>query len=285
MQQMSIVSFVPLLLGGFILISVPGEAVIYYVTPTEPPNSDCPGEPCQTLDYYFSHGDRYLSSEKINVTMILLHGKHNLNNHLIIYIQNLETFEMIGMEPAHDVVVQLSIPIELRNVTTSYIGTLTIIAVSLYHSQLTFLSDFDMPATTRDRLFVVNETVLSSVTLFQFTIRPTNFSIVVANSTFKNQSALTCVSEVDLDNYYIRRLKMTQCTFSNSTLYLQFSNVRITIDNSTFKGTANDFTYSSIHASYSNIIFAGNVHFSSTGNTIYGPALLSYPAILQSRGM
>ena len=107
------------------MIPVPSETVVYYVTPTKPLNSDCPGEPCQTLDYCFSHGDRYFTSEKImiNVTMILLYGKHVLNND---YVRDLETFEMIEMEPAHDVVVYLSNGINLANVTTTYIGALTL---------------------------------------------------------------------------------------------------------------------------------------------------------------
>ena len=28
----------------------PGEAVVYYISPTESPNPDCPGQPCHTLE-------------------------------------------------------------------------------------------------------------------------------------------------------------------------------------------------------------------------------------------
>ena len=68
--------------------------------------------------------------------MILLHGKHYLNNGRGLLceeendydhhrIHDLETFEMIGIEPAHEVVVHLSTNICLMNVTMFYIGALT----------------------------------------------------------------------------------------------------------------------------------------------------------------
>ena len=99
---------------SLILTCTPGEAVVYYVTPTEPPNPDCPGQPCQTLDYYFSHKEEYFNSSKINVTMLLLGGEHILSwidaecvdaitcGHLI---KDLEIFEMKGLEQAYDVIV------------------------------------------------------------------------------------------------------------------------------------------------------------------------------------
>ena len=86
------------------------------------PNPDCPGQPCQTLDYYFSHKEEYFNSKKINVTMLLLGGEHILSSNHTEYvdtencytgythlIKDLEMFEMIGLESAHDVIVQVFI--------------------------------------------------------------------------------------------------------------------------------------------------------------------------------
>ena len=186
------VFLLPLLSGGFILIPVPGEAVIYYVTPTEPPISDCPGEPCQTLDYYFSHGDRYFSSDKINVTMILLHGKHTLNNgHKV---RDLETFEMIGVEPAHEVVVYLSTVTEwqLINITTTCIRTLTLIEAGPTAS-LNLLEN-DMDSSTKARLSskVRNRTMFitiygvlfNGIGLTNYLSTVVNIDLVLAKSTF-----------------------------------------------------------------------------------------------------
>lgn len=119
-----------LLLFLLIMFSGKSQAVIYYVRPTEPSNSSCPLDfPCQTLEHYLCNGDRYLSSDKVNVTMMLLHGKHILCDKYTnckgvrpddgYFIYNLEVFEMIGIEPAHSVIVYLSKSIGLVNITTS----------------------------------------------------------------------------------------------------------------------------------------------------------------------
>ena len=118
-----------MLLRHFILIPTPCEAVVYYVKPTEPPNSDCLGQPCQTLDYYFHNKDKHLSSDKVNVTMLLLHGEHKLTDGEECSIEDLETFEMTGIEAAHQVVVYLpsiSDSIQLKNVFWTFnVQTLT----------------------------------------------------------------------------------------------------------------------------------------------------------------
>ena len=128
------------------LIIIPGEAEVYYVTPTEPSNPvACPqGQACHTLDYYFSHKEEYVDSNKVNVTMLLFGGKHALSpNHaecdqrdcgtLIAVrcahmIQNLELFKMIGLKTAQDVILQLFTSIKLMNVGKSRFVDLTIAA-------------------------------------------------------------------------------------------------------------------------------------------------------------
>ena len=76
--------------------------------------------------------EEYLSSDKVNVTMLLLHGWHTLTVSTDIWgnffdIKDLEKFEMIGMEPAHEVVLYLAASISLRfeNVFITYLGSLT----------------------------------------------------------------------------------------------------------------------------------------------------------------
>ncbi len=49
--------------------------VIYYVTPTLPPNPDCPdGLPCHTLKHYFSNNS--FTEQTANLSMIFLTGHH-----------------------------------------------------------------------------------------------------------------------------------------------------------------------------------------------------------------
>ena len=56
-------------------------SVEYYVTPTSPPNTDCP-QPCYTLDYYALNTT--LLSNKENVSLLFLEGIHYLNHDLEI---------------------------------------------------------------------------------------------------------------------------------------------------------------------------------------------------------
>ena len=133
---------------GWQLIQTPGEAVVYYVTPTsaEPPSADCPQDgkhDCQTLDHYFSHKEEYFNSSKVNVTMLLLAGEHVLSEDHTecvsvsgsqyaqricgLVISNLETFEMIGLEQAaYNYVVQLSTNLILKDITKHHFANLDI---------------------------------------------------------------------------------------------------------------------------------------------------------------
>ena len=61
-----------------VLLIVVADAVVYYVTPKESLNSECPDQPCQTMEHYFNHSDHYFGSKKINVTMKVLQGNHTL---------------------------------------------------------------------------------------------------------------------------------------------------------------------------------------------------------------
>ena len=53
----------------------PCGSVEYYVTPTIPPNTDCP-QPCYTLDYYALNTS--LLSNRENVSLLFLEGSHTL---------------------------------------------------------------------------------------------------------------------------------------------------------------------------------------------------------------
>ena len=55
------------------------SATEYYVRPTEPPNTPCPGQPCLTLNEYTNNTDHYIKS---NATFIFLPGKHHMDGPL-----------------------------------------------------------------------------------------------------------------------------------------------------------------------------------------------------------
>ena len=262
---------------------------MYYVKPTEPSNSSCPADIlCQTLEHYLCNGERYLSSDKINVTMILLHGKHVLSTRYTnckgelfpdngYFVHDLETFEMIGIEPAYNVMVYLSTSMWLVNVTISHFKTLSffnssksedgnagILTLPGYevrnvrqYSQSTFVTVF-------------NGTNFNRVIINHYAIRAINFSLVVINSTFTNQAGIIGVSKVDLNFKtvkYIRQFKVVHCNFRESSIYLNYMNVNISIDNSMF----NDGILTAIYLLYSNIVIGGKLIFNHSigfGHTV-----------------
>ena len=271
----------------FILMTFPGvsQAVIYYVRPTEPFNSSCPaGFPCQTLEYYLCNGDRYLSSDKVNVTMILLHGKHVLSDNYTnckrglvpddgYFIYDLEVFEMIGMEPTHDVSIYLSVGIWLVNITKSYFETLSFFNTSSSEdgtAGMLTLPGYDVRLpkqyTTTVFVTVFNRTIFNAVVLNQYVIRPINFSLAVTDSTFTNQASMIGFSMVDLNFQvmkYIRQLEVTECNFSESNFFLDYLNVNVSIYNTTFNGNIAT-TSISIYALYSNIVLGGELVFNNS---------------------
>ena len=56
-------------------------ATEYYVRPTEPTNTSCPGQPCLTLSQYIKDSDHYFQS---NTVFKFLPGTHNMDRPLII---------------------------------------------------------------------------------------------------------------------------------------------------------------------------------------------------------
>ena len=75
---------VPLLLVTILLCPLSPEAQEYYVTPTPPPNPDCPlDQPCHTLSYYASNASS-LFNNKENLSLLFMDGVHNLDISLVI---------------------------------------------------------------------------------------------------------------------------------------------------------------------------------------------------------
>ena len=290
---MPLTSFLLLLVGGFNLLSLPGtgEAVIYYVTPTEPPNPGCLGEPCQTLDYYFSHNhQRSYFCNQINITMKFMKGEHTLKNHTYVdcrgindiipyscFIEDLEIFEMIGMEPAHGVIVYLQTSINLINITVSYFESLTFLNASklnnnplyiflpgsyagdhMYANNTEQASEMAVTVDRKTYVTTVNKTIFSTVSLDQQNDRVINFSIVVINSTFTNGTHCTfwAASQAGLTASYTRFLKVINSTFSNARLWLNYMNVDVTLNNIEFDGGG-----LIINTIYSDVIISGEIVF------------------------
>ena len=74
------------------LLSILCEATEYYVRPTEPTNSSCPGTPCLTLKQYMAHSDLYFKS---NSEFRVVSGIHMLPNSPLKF-SNVHNVSLIG---------------------------------------------------------------------------------------------------------------------------------------------------------------------------------------------
>ena len=280
-----------LLLTGGLSTHGGSKAVVYYVMPTVPHSSDCPGEPCKPLDYYFCKGDTYFSSSKMNVTLMLMRGKHIYTgcNGMYVSIDELETFEMIGVAPANEVIVFLRTSIQI-NIAASYFGNLTFTCDIRLDPALpptvslpgdadgklkSKVSSYFESVNREVFVTVVNGTIFSGLLLYQYIFKDSsiNFRIIVTNSTFMNEAGITGTKEADSDadlDYYVGRVEVIQCVFTNFTVYINYIHVNLTIRDSTFSiDSGSDYVMLLEYG----IMFAGNVIF-NVGYTTNGQILV-----------
>ena len=69
-----------LLVGMFSLMVSCEPGVTYYVKPSQ--STKCPGQPCETLNYYLKNVNTTINKEK-NLTMIFLNGNHSLDSKIL----------------------------------------------------------------------------------------------------------------------------------------------------------------------------------------------------------
>ena len=270
------------------LIITPGEAAVYYVTPTESSNPvACPqGQPCHTLDYYFTHREEYFNSSKRNVTMMLFGGEHILSpnntecDHLYCgtfiticahMIQDLEVFEMIGIKPAQNVILQLFTNIKLVNVSKSLFVNLTIAAYqensTVYLLGCTESENFNKSLSAVLGVRVMFSTqmeriIFNRVTLYLISASLTNFTTTMTNLLFSNKSLMISRAILYPNNGFLH-LIVANCTFNNSGLSSMFSNLKI-IENALFikyNGYYSNSYTSSLFSRSSNITIRGDVTF------------------------
>ena len=290
--QDKLVILVPLLFGGFFLVSPaegvpPGGTVVYYVTPTAPPNPDCPatGEPCQTLDYYVTHTGEYFGI-MANATMLFLRGNHTVrDNSTNFKINSVIQFAMAGMYPAQEVVICVNISfnnvfevhIEFENIT--YAPT-----TRCHHPTISVLS------VSQTSLSVVNSYLKSSTLYLQqhsmYSVATSD--IVLAHSIFSDGATVRLWRKSYPDEKGQNTIKLTHCLFLNgvsldisyqaSSIVLEdccidiaHADSRIEVGNSTvlMSGNTSFSTAPQVLASHCNVTLSGNISFTNSQTTAF----------------
>ena len=123
-------------LTGSLLLTTPGPAVgvaaavVYYVTPSEPPNPNCPlGDPCETLDHYASNITGYFDGND-NVTMMFLSGNHTSTSCFTFSCPNpgqpCLNISMVGLRDTINVEIHLECDFTMLRVKRLTMSNLTI---------------------------------------------------------------------------------------------------------------------------------------------------------------
>ena len=114
-------------------------SVEYYVTPTSPPNADCP-QPCYTLDQYALNTT--LLSNKENVSLLFLEGLHTLNHDL--EISQIKQLRLIQVHSSAQVIVKWNSDIRFKYIIHFEINNLTMYGMTENES------DYVWPTTCLD---------------------------------------------------------------------------------------------------------------------------------------
>ena len=199
-----------------------------------------------------------------------------------LFIEDLETFEMIGLGPAtaYDVIVYLHTDINLLNVSVSYFGSLVFLCISCPayiflpgnyagdHDHLSASTSADQSSVNVDTetypwyITTVNEVFFDGVLFEQQTDRLMNFNIIVTNSIFANGSTCTFWSSApnlksasSMDSY-TRYLEITNSTYIDTGLWINYVNANVKLHNNII-----DSRGVIINTIHSNVIISGEQVF------------------------
>ena len=180
----------PLLLVTILLCPLSPEAQEYYVTPTPPPNPDCPlDQPCHTLSYYASNASS-LFNNRDNVSLLFLDGPHNFNVSLEIvrvhYLTIAGATEILDLEYPQTVIKYLELHLEtvlvfnIEKVTLEH-SIISIFNVEVFNNQRTTYkhSTFSFNSVNAAQILIGQSKFMSTETIFslQFAANVTNTNI------------------------------------------------------------------------------------------------------------
>ena len=246
---------------------VSGEpGVTYYVKPSQ--STKCPGQPCETLNYYLKNVNTTVNKEK-NLTMIFLNGNHSLDAQILTVNPVIRTpvIKMIG---------------ESINATSIIESEKVVIVLEFYDNSiiclgnLTFVS-FYLNACSKQ----LNSTFLASSLkiISMFTWMILDFQLVIENTKLVDGSILLSggvlrrckLENVDIDMSTKSKLELIDCTFFNSPLNV-LTDV-IVSETTIFSATENRPAISCYYEG--SLTLSGNVTFANNSAT-RGGALALY---------
>ena len=182
---------VPLLLVTILLCPLSPEAQEYYVTPTPPPNLDCPlDQPCHTLSYYDSNTSS-LFNNKDNVSLLFLDGVHSLSTYLVISRVQSPTIAGVN-ESLDDGNPRASVQFHLLQVID--VSVLTVENINLQQSNLTTSNVKRFISQTA----VYEESTISIIAAMEISINNTMFLTGTYFNAFNHSTTMQIANIVSL---------------------------------------------------------------------------------------
>ena len=239
------------------VFNIPATGIVYYVKPTN--TTKCPGQPCQTLQYYFENVNTVINNQK-NVTMIFMSGTHSV--HLQLDQVSISVVPVINMEGESQGVILNGSSVEDRSMTLLFLGSAEVYLSNISMAQWTLIVTTD--ASSR---FVT----MSLVHLHQSQLL---LSAINTNTSFKFDSCEFHDSSLYID-VDIASVVMENCKLARYSISVRGSNV-VFSGISQFTGTNQS---SAISSYFSNITLSGEVVFANNSG-IRGGAMALYSSIL-----
>ena len=215
---------------------MPATGIVYYVKSTSPNTTNCTGQPCQTLQYYFDNVNTTINNQK-NVTMIFMDGNHHV---VLEYVEvtvpvmsmkgesqgvfldcgfmrlNFNNFTEVDLS---NIMIELS-ELVVLNTNTLQTSRFSMSSVTSYQSQLlisTINTSFRFDSCEFQDSFLSIDVGKASVSIENCTLTESPLSAQYSNVVFSGISHLTGTKSSAIFSYFNNITLSGAVTFANNS--------------------------------------------------------------------
>ncbi|XP_064386650.1 uncharacterized protein LOC135335166 [Halichondria panicea] len=224
---------VPLLLVTILLCPLSPEAQEYYVTPTPPPNPDCPlDQPCHTLSYYiYASNASSLFNDRENVSLLFLDGFHSLDVSLVI--SQLQSLTISGVNANGNRCASIQFNSQVINVSVLKIENIKLQRVNLTISNIDcFISQI---AVYEDSAVSLTSATTNEISIKNSIFLKTNVSARINGNHFTTVHIANTVSQDSYRGFQLETSTDTQVFITNTTFENEIIGLQIIVDDESLK--------------------------------------------------
>ena len=254
-----------------LMVSGDPAGVTYYVKPSQ--STECPGQPCETLNYYLKNVKTTINQEK-NLTMIFLNGNHSLDYQILRTNPTIKT-PVIRMAGENNNVsikaLSVSEPYNLWYMPFVNNNDVSLQNLVVIGFKIVLTSNQPKSILHMSYLKILNSKLDIRIEVYMENIEFDNVSINL-------ESAFSVMKECEYHNVIFQlsssiRLEIENCNFSNSPFVIHKTVTVIVSGTTIFADTIQSPAISSYYGG--NLTLSGNVTFANN-NATRGGALALY---------